>query len=153
MVGKYAFLVNASMPEFSGDDFEVTKPARAILAANLLTLKEGSRPPFSQGQIGSAIGVNQTTIGRILNQKHKTGVDSLDGLGKLFRLHPWQLLVPELDPSRPPEVMHLSPKAVEVARLYDALSPHKQRLLFAQAQVMHNPDIDPEAPTPPALPT
>lgn len=35
---------------------------------------------------------------------------------------------------------NLSAKALEVARLYDALPPAKQRLLYAQAQVLHNPD-------------
>ena len=37
-------------------------------------------------------------------------------------------------------ISSLSPRALEVARLYDTLSPPKQRLLYAQAQVLHNPE-------------
>jgi transcriptional regulator with XRE-family HTH domain len=35
-----------------------------------------------------------------------------------------------------------SPRALEIAALYDALPPAKRRLLYAQAQVLHNPDVD-----------
>ena len=144
MLGKYALLVNASMPETSGDDADMATKCRQTLAANLQALRASTPERLSQAAIGKVIGADQTTVSRILGGKHDMGIDKLDGLAKLFHLRPWQLLVPELVPGKPPEVAHFSPLALEVARLYDALAPHKQRLLFAQAQVLHNPDIDPD---------
>ena len=145
MVGKYALLVNASMPEVPGEEADVAKSCRQTLAENLRTLKEAGSLKLSQAAIAERIGTDQTTVSRILAAKHDTGIDKLDALAKLFRTHAWQLLVPDLVPGRLPEVALFSPRALEVARLFDELSPHKQRLLFAQAQVLHNPDVDPDA--------
>ena len=146
MLGKFALLVNASMPEVHGDDADMATKCRQIIAANLQALRASTPDKLSQTTIAKAIGTDQTTVSRALAGKHDMGIDKLDGLAKLFRLRPWQLLVPDLDPARPPEVAHFSPMALEVARLYDGLAPHKQRLLFAQAQVLHNPDVDPNGP-------
>lgn len=144
MLGKFPLLVNASLPESGGDDADMAKSSREILAANLAALRDAEPGKLSQAELGKRGSVDQTTAGRILQAKNAMRLDGLDTFAKGFRLSPWQLLVPDLDPKKPPQIAHFSARAVEVARLYDELPPAKQRLLYAQAQVLHNPDAEPD---------
>lgn len=56
----------------------------------------------TQAAIGKACGIDQRTVGRILNQEHSCGVKQLEAIALAFDLLTWQLLVPNLDPKSPP---------------------------------------------------
>lgn len=72
----------------------------------------------SQGAIGHKMGMAQSTVGRILKQKHAPDLDTLESLADAVGVSLWQLLVPRLDPTNPPVLQNASPEERE---LYDRL--------------------------------
>jgi transcriptional regulator with XRE-family HTH domain len=92
--------------------------------------------PKSQADIAKKASLDQTTVGRVLRKSNATSIDKLEGLAKAFGVQPWQLLAPGLGGT----IGGLSPKAVEVALLYEGLSKAKQAHLYATAQVLHDPE-------------
>lgn len=129
-----------------------------VLAKNVEALRKAPGMPSSQAAIGKDAGIDQKTVSRILGVKNAPGVDCLDGLAKAFKVEPWQLLVPGLDPIKKPQIADVSPLAMDLARLYDALPMHRRRLLYANAQDMHNPEaprvnLDDDLEQPVARPT
>lgn len=80
----------------------MTPTALEILAANLAALRDADAVLTSQGKIGDRAGINQRTVGRIINMEHEPTVGQLTKLARAFRLQPWQLLVPGLQPTNPP---------------------------------------------------
>ena len=79
-------------------------PVLVVLAANLSALKVASADLDSQGKIGARAGINQRTVGRILNMEHEPTVGQLGKLAAIFGLEPWKLLVPGLNPKRHPRL-------------------------------------------------
>lgn len=77
------------------------------LAANLAALMAASVDLRTQTAVGKRAGVDQRTVGRILNQEHSPNLVQIGKLAAAFGLQPWQLLVPHLDPTNPP-VVHLT---------------------------------------------
>lgn len=77
---------------------------RQILAANLDRLKRTAPEYSSAKKIADASGgaLTNGTVGRIMAASHTTDLDKLEALARLFQLQPWQLLVDDLDPERPP---------------------------------------------------
>lgn len=72
----------------------------------------------TQKAVAKRSGMDQTTVGRILNCKHSPTLKQIDGLADAFGLLPWQLLVPSLDATNPPVVVLTS----EERQLYDRLT-------------------------------
>jgi hypothetical protein len=65
------------------------------------------------------IGLGSTS--RLKAQETSVGVDLIDKVAARFKLEPWQLLVPGFDADRPPELATISPIALDVARMLDAI--------------------------------
>lgn len=141
----------ALMPCDAREDSGMKKPTVTVLAANLAALRERPGMPSSQAEIAARSGVDQTTIGRALRATNALSVDKLDGVARAFGVKPWHLVAPGMAA----QIEGLSPMALEVALLYEDLGPTKRAHLYATAQMLHNPDAEPEPPTdaaPPARP-
>lgn len=112
------------------------RPSKDVLAANLKLLQERPGLPRAQADIAKRAGLDQTTVSRTLRAANAISIDKLDGLAGAFGMQSWQLLAPGLEAT----VAGLSPKALEVALLFESLSVAKQDLLHATAKVLHDPD-------------
>lgn len=73
---------------------------------------------LNQTALGKKAGTAQSTIGRILKEKHAPDIDTLEALGKSLGTSAWQLLVPGMDPSNLPILQNASPEERE---LYERL--------------------------------
>ncbi len=72
------------------------------LAANLAALMAASVELKSQAAVAKRAGMDQRTVGRIINREHSPTVVQLERLARAFGIAPWQLLVPRFDPGDPP---------------------------------------------------
>jgi DNA-binding phage protein len=106
-IGTLAFSVKAPMPCVSGDDTADMIDLAVELAANLAALMAATEDLRTQAAVGKRAGVDQRTVGRILNREHSPNLLQIQKLAAAFGLQPWQLLVPHLDPANPP-VVHLT---------------------------------------------
>jgi transcriptional regulator with XRE-family HTH domain len=77
---------------------------QSVLAENLAALMAQNASFSSQAKVAARAGVDQTTIGRILAAKHAPTLDVVEKLAEAFGLATWQILVPGMDPRRPPTV-------------------------------------------------
>lgn len=66
------------------------------LATNLASLRGGQRLLTSQKAIADKAGIDQRTVGRILNKEHAATLTQVERLAGVFGVEPWQLLAPEL---------------------------------------------------------
>lgn len=102
---------------------------RTILAANLKALM--NQAGVNQSQLGKKADVAQSTIGRILKERHAPDLDTLHSLGKALGVTVWQLMVPHLNPSNLPVLQNASAEEQELyARLKAAaeiLTPPKHQ--------------------------
>ena len=73
-----------------------------ILSTNLKALMAAHTTLATQAAVGKACGLNQRTVGRIINMEHSPGLKQLEAIALAFDLVTWQLLVPNLDPKNPP---------------------------------------------------
>lgn len=77
---------------------------REILARNLVALMK-ARPELSTfPKITAAGGPTNGTLDRIRRAESAAKVDELERLASVFKLEPWMLLVPDLDPADPPRL-------------------------------------------------
>lgn len=74
-----------------------------ILADNLNLLFE-QRGITSAATAESALKVPKSTIDRAWHQRSMARVDTVADLAVALKLEPWQLLVPGLNPARPPKL-------------------------------------------------
>ncbi len=82
--------------------------AQEIVAANLTRLL--TQRGLSQNQLAVKCGLNQTTVGHVRRAEVAAQVDSLERIATVFGLQPWQMLVPDLDLKRPPQISDLTDK-------------------------------------------
>ena len=81
------------------------KPIEVVVAENLSKLRK--KTGISQHRLAGS-DMSQSTVGRILSAAVSAGIDNIESLSQRFDLQPWQLLVPNLDPDRPPRLADLS---------------------------------------------
>jgi len=99
-----------------------THALRKVLATNLAALMcRPGRPQISEHELArlarrAAGSLSQSTIHRMLHGETSCGVDHLMTLADVFAVEPWQLLVPDLDPSDPPVLASVS-KRLEAFQL------------------------------------
>lgn len=86
-----------------------------IIAENIASLMAASVGLRTQQALGKACGIDQRTIGRILNQEHSPSIDKLQLIADAFGIQTWQLLIPRLDPKNLP-VCELTQVEVELYR-------------------------------------
>jgi transcriptional regulator with XRE-family HTH domain len=69
------------------------------LARNLSALMQAHPTLRTQAGVARAAGVDQRTVGRVLNMEHAPSVAQLEKLAGAFHVEAWLLLLPELDPA------------------------------------------------------
>ena len=79
---------------------EMRPDPRKVLSDNLRRLI-GDR---SQSEWAAAHGIDKKPIQRALAGQHAATIDTIEAIAKAAGILPWQLLVPDLDPSNPPVV-------------------------------------------------
>lgn len=89
-------------------------------------------------EVQRAVKVGRGTVQRIKEGEAATRLSSLTTIAQNLGLPVWQLMMPE-----DTEVQVLSPRALEVARVFDDLPAHRQRQVYLQVQLALNPDLDP----------
>lgn len=61
--------------------------------------------------------IRQSTVSRILAEKHAADLDTLESIARATGYTVWQLMVPNMDPSNPPVIQN----ATQERELYDRL--------------------------------
>jgi hypothetical protein len=103
------------------------------------------------------IGLGSTS--RLKAQETSVGVDLIDKVAARFKLEPWQLLVPGFDADKPPELATISPIALDVARMLDAIpdDDRKRRTYALIVQLVEfgstHAEPEPQPPEPERQPT
>lgn len=106
----------------AGEHHSMDSSPLNILAENLGRLKTVSGAPHTQAEIAEKAHVDQKTVGRTLAASNALSVDKLAGFAAAFKVKPWQLLVPNLDPSNPPTLAQVAPAAdKDVASLAEVI--------------------------------
>lgn len=77
---------------------------RGTLARNLETILTKVPALNSQPKIAAKGKLGQSSVGRVFRAEVAVNIDNVEGLAKAANLQPWQLLVPDLDPHRPPSL-------------------------------------------------
>lgn len=106
-------VVKANLPLRAHENLTVPHPT---LSSNLKALMEAHATLRTQAAVGKAAGIDQRTVGRILNGSHNPTLKHIEALAKCFKLTSWQLLMPGLDPKNLPVAQTAAERA-----LYDRL--------------------------------
>jgi len=91
-----------------------TYTSRQILATNLKALMASHPALDTFKKIVEAGGPTNGTLDRIRRMESGASIDQLDTLAKVYGLEPWQLLVPNLDPTNPPMLATISKQQLEM---------------------------------------
>ena len=91
------------------DNLAVSHPT---LSANLKALMSAHATLTTQAALGKAAGIDQRTVGRIINGTHSPTLKAVEALARAYRLAAWQLLMPGLDPLNLPVAQTASEKAL-----------------------------------------
>lgn len=92
---------------------------REVVSENIRSLMAAHPVLTSQSEIARHCEIPQRTVGRIINCETQANLGSIVGIATAFGIEPWQLLVPGLNPEKPP---HLSFLTIEEANALQALS-------------------------------
>ena len=74
----------------------------SIVGDNLDTLMKHREGLSTNHRVADKIKIPARTVGRIRNAETSCQIDTLAKLAKAFDIEPWQLLVPNYDPTNPP---------------------------------------------------
>ncbi len=128
--------------------------ARQVLAENIKALIASDQPGRHPSTRGWAISkkLEPMKVQRVTKGLNGASVETLQELAEAIGRQPWELLVPGM---RAP-IAGVSPKAAELARLYDEIKdPDERRKAYAIARLaltgqIPEPDSGDEEPEPPA---
>jgi hypothetical protein len=84
------------MPQVSWQTCRVDKTPEKTLADNLTWLMKNSADYNSQAKVGAKAGIDQKTVGRIMNKTNFPTLDKLTALAAVFGVEAWQLIAPRL---------------------------------------------------------
>ncbi len=101
--------------------------SREVLAQNLNALVSWHAPKLSTQVLARRIGIGNGTLGRLRNAQVECTIETLDQVARYFRLEPWQLLVPGLDPARLPQARGMDPREREMLGALDKLVEARTR--------------------------
>lgn len=82
----------------------VTMSIRTTLAENFEALRGKYRDRYRLPDIARAGGPANGTLGRILAKQAGATIDTLERLAEVYDCEPWQLLVPEMNPDKMPQL-------------------------------------------------
>ena len=109
--------------------------SRDILSANVKALIDYSRehggPVQDARSLALKAKLTPPTIGRVLKRSSAARIGTLDAIARVFKIDPWLLLMPGLDPSNPPVIAYTDSER----RLY-------RRLKELAHDLMQPPEID-----------
>lgn len=97
----------------SGHDSHMTNPsakARQVLAANLARLMDDPDTPFKTDKLVAAetkrLGrtVSYKLVERYRKMLNDPSLEAVEAIAKVFKLEPWQILIPDLHPDERPEI-------------------------------------------------
>lgn len=74
--------------------------SKAVLWHNVSALMKAKYGKENLTKMAADAAIGPGTAARIKEQKTSVGLDVIDTLAQLFKVEPWQLLVPQLDASR-----------------------------------------------------
>ena len=94
-----------------------------VLGRNLKTLMDAHEILRTQAAVAKAAGMDQTTVGRILAGSHSPRLQQIEALAEVYGLAPWQLLVPNLAPGKPPMLLQNQAEIELFAKLRQVISP------------------------------
>lgn len=82
------------------------KPSKAlqVLAENLDRLMQVTPEFGTQPKVAAKAKIDQKTVWRITKKLNEPSTDKVERIAAVFGLEAWQLLVPDLQPSHPPEL-------------------------------------------------
>jgi transcriptional regulator with XRE-family HTH domain len=83
----------------------INGPLLDTLAANLRALMAATPELHSQTAVAKRSGMDQRTVGRILNREHSPTLVQLEKPERAFGVAPWQLMMPRYDPADPPTLV------------------------------------------------
>lgn len=127
---------------------------RGVLAKNVQTVMEKVPALGSQPKLATK-GIGQTTVGRIARAETAVNLDNLEELAAKIKVQPWQLLVPNLDPTKIPALrgQYSLEEGEAMSRLQKALprwrryvmslameTDHAKQQLFLDMFTEHVPD-------------
>ena len=92
----------------------ITYTSRQVLAANLKALMASLSALDTFCILVAAGGPSNGTLDWIRRMESGASIDQLDILAKIYGLEPWQLLVPNLDPTNPPMLASISQRQLEM---------------------------------------
>lgn len=95
---------------------------RTIVADNLKRLMAAHPALDTIKKITEAGGPPNGVVDRIRREEVACKIDTLAQLARVFGLQAWQLLVPDLDPVRPPQLEMGPEKAAELAEHLAAIA-------------------------------
>lgn len=140
IIGTFAVTDKAHLPVSAGEDRRVDQSLLKLLAKNLGRLSAAKGAPSTQTEIAKRAGVDQKTVSRTLAATNAPSVDKLKGFADAFKVRPWQLLVPDLDPLNPPVLARgLTPQdgdAARIAELLPSMTMKQREGLVAIAELM-----------------
>lgn len=139
-LGILASSVKTNLPRFQRHHPYVPENASAaltILADNLERLRAKHLSLNTQSAIGREAKVDQKTVGRILNKAHEPQINIVAKLAKAFGLEPWQMLVPGLDPQRPPVLMSAEERE-HYEKLREAITKQADHALTVRNRLKQN---------------
>lgn len=110
--GKYLALSSDAMPAHD---------SKAALWQSILALMQRHYGEENLLRLSKEAHIGLGSTSRLKAQETSVGVDLIDKVAARFKLQPWQLLVPEFDADNPPELAKISPIALDVARMLDAI--------------------------------
>lgn len=103
------------------------KNINEIVADNLSRLMDHVPELDSQGKLHKKSKVAQSTIGRTLRKETSITVENLASIAYAFELQPWQLLVPDLDPSNPQALREINGNEKEFYKKLMALAKEYEK--------------------------
>lgn len=77
---------------------------------NVNRLMAASKDLKTVKQLHARSGVSTGTIDRLRRAEAATGIDNIGAIAAAFDLQPWQLLVPDLQPTNPPVLVVETPE-------------------------------------------
>lgn len=83
---------------------ELPAGARGVLATNIGTIMDKVPALRSQPKVAEKGKLGQSSVGRVLRGEVNVKLDSIEAIGRAASLEAWQMLVPGLDPLKPPKL-------------------------------------------------
>jgi transcriptional regulator with XRE-family HTH domain len=116
----------------SGNKIGAQMDACENLIRNIALLMREANPRLTQKAVADKMGVNQTSVGRIIAGQHTPTLSNLQALAKGFGLEAYQLLLPDLGRRIQVDSTGLSPVAIRLAEKFDKIpSLDDKRKAFA----------------------